>query len=74
VLEGRRFLVFRCLFSPAIDPKWTDAEIAPRLVSEFGPDGPGFVRRTCDKLHLYVTKGAGARALEEARRPAAQEP
>jgi hypothetical protein len=73
-LEGRRFLVFRCLFTPEVDPALTDAEIASRLPTEFGPDGPGFVRRTCDRLHLYVTKGAGAAALGADRASPAHEP
>jgi hypothetical protein len=62
-LEGRRFLVFGCLFSPSVDPKLTDAEIAEHLARDFGANGAGYFRSMCDRLHLYVTKGAGARAL-----------
>jgi hypothetical protein len=71
-LEGRRFLVFRCLFSPAVDPALTDDVLAERLRTEFGADGAGYVRATCDRLHLYVTKGEGARALGAPETP--QEP
>jgi hypothetical protein len=71
-LEGRRFLVFRCLFSPAVDPSLPDEALAQHLLTDFGRDGSGYVRATCDRLHLYVTKGEGARALAEDRRP--QEP
>jgi hypothetical protein len=63
-LEGRRFVVFGCMFTPAIDPNLADREIADQLARAFRPDGAGaYFRRTCDRLHLYVTKGAGGRAL-----------
>ena len=67
-VEGRRFVVFRCLFTPEVDPALSDEEIAAGLVRSFGTDGRGFFRGTCDRLHVYVTKGAGGRALV-ARRP-----
>ena len=60
-LEGRRFLVFRCLFTPEVDPALSDAELARHLRDRYtGPAGAYF-QRSCDRLHLYVTKGAGAR-------------
>ena len=62
-LEGHRFLVFRCLFSPEVDPKLTEAEIAEHLARDYGPQGSGYFRSMCDRLHLYVTQGNGARAL-----------
>jgi hypothetical protein len=62
-LEGRRFLVFRCLFTPEIDPKLSDAEIAHHLKERYNGPAGAYFQRTCDRLHLYVTKGAGARAL-----------
>jgi hypothetical protein len=62
-LEGRRFLVFRCMFTPEVDPALTDAELAERLPAEFGSRGETYFRGTCDRLHGYVTKGAGARTL-----------
>lgn len=62
-LEGSRFLVFRCMFTPEVDPALSDAEISERLVARFGPDGREFFRGTCDRLHVYVTKGDGARLL-----------
>jgi len=63
-LEGKRFLVFGCMFSPAVDPRLGERELAEHLVTDYRPDGSGaYFRRTCDRLHLYVTKGAGARAL-----------
>jgi hypothetical protein len=62
-LEGQRFLVFRCLFTPAVDPKLTEEELARHLAQDYGPEGSGYFRAMCDRLHLYVTKGAAARAL-----------
>jgi hypothetical protein len=66
-VEGRRFLVFRCLFTPEVEPALRDEEIAERLVLRFGPDGSAYFRGTCDRLHVYVTKGEGARILTEPR-------
>ena len=63
-LEGRRFLVFQCMFSPAVDPALTDPEVEVFLRTEFGRDAARtYFRSMCDRLHLYVTKGEGARAL-----------
>jgi hypothetical protein len=61
-LEGHRFLVFRCLFSPEVEEGLTDDEIGERLRA-FAAEGSAYFRGTCDRLHLYVTKGAGARRL-----------
>ena len=63
-LEGQRFLVFGCMFTPAVDPRLGDADLERHLATAYRPDGSGaYFRRMCDRLHLYVTKGAGARAL-----------
>jgi len=62
-LEGRRFLVFRCMFTPEVEPALADEEIARLLTAEFGGRGSEFFRGTCDRLHVYVTKGEGARVL-----------
>jgi hypothetical protein len=67
-LEGHRFLVFRCLFSPEVEEGLTDAEIAERL-RRFASEGPAHFRGTCDRLHIYVTKGEGARHLGVGPRP-----
>jgi hypothetical protein len=60
-LEGHRFLVFRCMFSPEVEEGLTDAEVMERLKTF--ADGPAYFRGTCDRLHVFVTKGAGARWL-----------
>jgi hypothetical protein len=62
-LDGRRFLVFPCQFTPEVDPRASDADLVRHLESEYVGRGPTFFQGTCDRLHLYVTKGAGARAL-----------
>ena len=63
-LEGQRFLVFKCLFSPAVDPRMSDEEVAHHLDTVYRDgSGGGYFRTMCDRLHLYVTKGEGARAL-----------
>ena len=63
-LDGKRFLVFRCMFTPEVDPALTDAEIAGLLTSKFGTQGSSYFRGTCDRLHVYVTKGEGAKVLD----------
>ena len=66
-LEGRRFVVFGCMFTPAVDPALGEDELARHLASAYRPDGSGpYFRRMCGRLHLYVTKGSGARDLEQA--------
>jgi hypothetical protein len=62
-IEGRRFLVFGCMFTPRVDPGLSDAEVDERLRAAVGTDAGRFFRGTCDTLHMYVTKGEGARFL-----------
>jgi hypothetical protein len=76
--EGQRFLVFRCLFTPKVDPAMSEEELARHLEAVYR-DGTGgaFFRQMCDRLHLYVTQGDGARVLRRAGgrdRDAAQPP
>ncbi len=66
-LEGHRFLVFACAFTPEVDPALSDPEIAARLAERFGPEGAAYFRGTCDRLHVYVTKGDGAKLLDGPR-------
>jgi hypothetical protein len=68
-VEGHRFLVFGCMFTPEVEPGLTDPEIAERLERIFAPQGPAYFRRTCDALHVYVAKGEGAQLLTSGRRP-----
>ncbi len=63
-LEGRRFVVFACAFTPAVDPTLSDEEIARELADAYRPGSEGpYFRSVCDRLHVYVTKGEGARTL-----------
>ncbi len=69
-LEGKRFLVFRCLFTPEVDPALSEPELDLALRSRYAGPGAAYFRGTCDRLHLFVTKGEGARALTRADGPA----
>lgn len=62
-LDGRRFLVFPCLFTPSVDPALDEAALAEHLASTYRAGDPAFFRGMCDRLHLYVTKGPAAREL-----------
>ena len=62
-VEGARFLVFGCMFTPRVDPGLSDLEIMDRLRAAVGTDANRYLRGTCDALHVYVTKGEGARFL-----------
>ena len=76
-LDGRRFLVFACMFTPEVDTGWAEEELPARLAGLYRPDGSGaYFRRMCDRLHLHVTAGAGGRALrgEAAATPAPDAP
>jgi hypothetical protein len=73
-LDGRRFLVFRCMFTPEVDPKMPEGELSAFLTNSFRPGQQGgYFRGMCDQLHLYVTKGGGARTLLS-RRNGAEDP
>jgi hypothetical protein len=61
------------MFTPEVDPSLSDAEIGELLTGQFGTDGRGYFRGTCDRLHVYVTRGEGAQILvPPVRRPADQ--
>jgi hypothetical protein len=62
-LEGQRFLVFQCMFTPSVGPSLSDAELASHLLTDYQEPGSAYFRRTCDRLHLHVTRGEAARAL-----------
>ncbi|MCI4317472.1 MAG: hypothetical protein L3J96_02950 [Thermoplasmata archaeon] len=63
-LEGRRFLIFPCMFTPEVDPAYSEEHVAELLANTFrrGQKG-GYFQGMCDQLHLYVTKGEGAKRL-----------
>jgi hypothetical protein len=73
-LEGRRFIVFPCQFTPEVDPSLSDPEVEERFARSFGSGGDAHFRRTCDALHVYVTKGEGARFLTSPRPTRSESP
>ena len=66
-LEGKRFLVFRCMFTPEVDPTLSDAEVAGLLRTKHEGRGATYFRGVCDRLHVYVTRGEGGRTLTGGR-------
>ncbi|HKV90845.1 MAG TPA: hypothetical protein VJQ43_06615 [Thermoplasmata archaeon] len=66
-LEGRRFVVFPCAFTPEVDPSAPEAVVQEKLDATSPSGGTAYFRGMCDRLHLYVTKGEGARRLTEPR-------
>ena len=71
-LDGRRILVFRCMFSPSIDPNLSEVQLAEHLRGTYaGAAGPYF-RGICDRLHLFVVQGEGARELLRPRRESSE--
>ncbi|MCI4350961.1 MAG: hypothetical protein L3K15_05555 [Thermoplasmata archaeon] len=59
-VDGHRFLVFSCMFTPEVDPGLDDAALPQHLAKEYGPDGSSYFRRQCDRLHLVVTRPPGS--------------
>jgi hypothetical protein len=66
-VDGARFLVFRCMFTPKVDPALSDAELLETLRSAHPGTGEAYFRGMCDRLHGYVTQGEGARILTSSR-------
>jgi hypothetical protein len=63
-IEGRSFLVFACMFTPEYDPRVSEAALAEYLRTSFTREGArAYFQGMCDRAHLFVTKGEGARAL-----------
>ncbi|NNN16814.1 MAG: hypothetical protein HKL79_00385 [Thermoplasmata archaeon] len=55
-IEGRRFVVFPCMFTPAIDPQMPESALPDYLRTEYGRQGPQYFRSMCDRLHLAVVR------------------
>ena len=62
-LDGHRFLVFRCMFTPQVDPRLSETELEGELRRLSAERSQGYFQGMCDRLHLYVTKGEGAQRL-----------
>ena len=55
-VDGHRFLVFACMFTPEVDRALGEAELADHLARTYsGPSQPHF-QSLCDRLHLVVTR------------------
>ena len=55
-VEGRRVLIFACLFSPVVDPALPDPEIPRFLKEAYASEGNAYFRRQCDRLHYFMLK------------------
>ena len=62
-VDGRRFLVFRCLFTPRVDPALGEDALSQHLSTTYRKGDPAYFQGMCDRLHFYVTKGPGAKEL-----------
>ena len=69
-LEGRLVVIFPCMFSPVLDP--ARGEGLAEQVRAYASDGPGYFQKQCDRLHYFVTKGAGAVLPQHGPRPPAR--
>lgn len=63
-LEGDRFLVFQCMFTPQVDPSLPDSALGEHLRRTYEGQGERYFRSMCDRMHLFVTKGAGGATLQ----------
>ena len=54
ILEGKRFLVFRCMFTAETEPGVPEDALPALLGDRYGREGSAFFRRTCDALHRVV--------------------
>ena len=59
-VEGQRFIVFGCMFSPSVDPALSDPQVEALLWREYGPQGSAYFRGICDRLHRMVTLPEGS--------------
>jgi hypothetical protein len=62
-VEGLRYIVFACMFTPQVSPSIPEEQIERHLRETYGTVGEVYFRRQCDLMHLFVTKGAGGRVL-----------
>lgn len=58
-MEEKLVVVFPCMFSPVLDGVASEGDL-PGLVAAYAKEGTGYFQKQCDRLHYFVTKGAGA--------------
>lgn len=63
-MEGRRIIVFPCLFSPVVPLDLPEADLAAHLQETYGSEGRAYFQRQCDRLHYFVAAGRGQQILE----------
>jgi len=68
-IEGQRFVVFPCMFTPAIDPQMPESALPDYLRTEYGRQGPQYFRSMCDRLHLAVVREPASEGTTEERGP-----
>ncbi|MGP8135326.1 MAG: hypothetical protein ACLQD8_04185 [Thermoplasmata archaeon] len=68
-IEGQRFVVFPCMFTPAVDPRIPEKDLEAHLHEEYGRQGPQYFRSMCDRLHLVVVREPAAGATSEHSSP-----
>ncbi len=75
-VEEKLVVIFPCMFSPLLDPSVPE-EGRQAALAEYAKEGTGYFQKQCDRLHYFVTKGAGsvfAQGSSGASPPAANEP
>lgn len=67
-VEDKLVVIFPCMFSPVLDPTLSDEELRVSLAA-FATKGSGYFQEQCDRLHYFVTKGAGTVLPDQGARP-----
>jgi hypothetical protein len=73
-VDGRRILIFPCLFSPSVDPSLDEEALGRHLSETYRAGDATYFRGMSDRLHYFVTKGPGAHALTAPDRAGSSSP
>ncbi len=57
------------MFSPTVDPAWSEEALGQHLRETYSGASGAYFRGMCDRLHLFVVQGDGARELLRPIRP-----
>lgn len=58
-VEEKLVVIFPCMFSPLLDLSVPE-EGRQAALADYAKEGSGYFQKQCDRLHYFVTKGAGA--------------
>jgi hypothetical protein len=58
-IEDKLVVIFPCMFSPVLAAGLSEEQLKA-AVAAFSTEGTGYFQKQCDRLHYFVTKGAGA--------------